>query len=110
VRNGVPDDLIPLFVAAGIAYEQVFGRRRTEDVTPSIDELDLVALALANHLPLYGRVTERTAEIPQAELRRGMFWGGATRFENLRGETTIGLAVSKAALTDTLSTFSLDSL
>jgi hypothetical protein len=110
VRNGVPDDLIPLFVAAGIAYEQVFGRRRTEDVTPSTDELDLVALALANHLPLYGSVEHRTAEIPPAELRRGMFWGGATRFENLRGETIIGLAVSKAALTDTLSTLSLDSL
>jgi hypothetical protein len=32
------------------------------------------------------------------------------RNENLRGETIIGLAVSKAALTDTLSTISLDSL
>ena len=56
MRNGLPDDLMPLFVAAGIAYEQVFGKRRTEDVT------------------------------------------------------IIGLAVSKAALTDTLSTLSLDSL
>jgi hypothetical protein len=110
VRNGVPDDLIPLFVAAGIAYEQVFGRRRTEDVTPSTDELDLVALALANHLPLYGSFADRTAEIPQADVRRGMFWGGATRFENLRGETIIGLAVSKAALAETLCTLSLDSL
>jgi hypothetical protein len=110
VRNGIPDDLIPLFAAAAIAYEQVFGKRRTEDVTPSTDELDLVALALSNHLPLYGRVANRTAEIPQAEVRRGMFWGGATRFENLKGETIIGLAVSKAALTDTLSTLSLDSL
>jgi hypothetical protein len=69
-----------------------------------------VALALANHLPLYGNVADRTAELPQAEVRRGMFWGGATRFENVRGETIIGLAVSKAALTDTLSTISLDSL
>jgi len=39
-----------------------------------------------------------------------MFWGGATRFESLRGETIIGLAVSKAAFTETLSTLSLDSL
>jgi hypothetical protein len=110
VHKGVPEDLIPLFVAAGIAYEQVFGRRRTENVTPSTDELDLVALALSNHLPLYGSIANRTAEIPQAEVRRGMFWGGATRFESLQGETIIGLAVSKAALTDTLSTLSLDSL
>ena len=110
MRKGLPDDLIPLFVAAGIAYEQVFGKRRTEDVTPSTDELDLVALALSHHLALYGRIADRIAEIPQAEVRRGMFWGGATRFENLKGETIIGLAVSKAALTDTLSTLSLDSL
>jgi hypothetical protein len=110
VGNALPDDLIPLFVAAGIAYEQVFGRRRTENVTPSTDELDLVALALSNHLPLYGRIADRTAEIPQAEVRRGMFWGGATRFESLQGETIIGLAVSKSALVDTLSTLSLDSL
>jgi len=39
-----------------------------------------------------------------------MFWGGATRFEKLNGDTIIGLAVSKTALTDTLSTLSLDSL
>ena len=110
MHHRVPDDLIPLFVAAAIAYEQVFGKRRTEDLTPSTDELDLVALALSNHLPLYGRVAERTAEIPQADVRRGMFWGGATRFESLEGETIIGLAVSKSALVGTLSTLSLDSL
>lgn len=110
MRNGLPGDLIPLFVAAAIAYEQVFGKRRTEDVTPSTDELDLVALALSHHLTLYGRIAQRTAEIPQAELRRGMFWGGATRFESLQGETIVGLAVSKAALAETLATLSLDSL
>ena len=110
MRNGPPSDLIPLFVAAAIAYQQVFGKRRTEDVTPSTDELDLVALALSNHLPLYGRIDHKTAEIPQAEVRRGMFWGGATRFESLQGKTIIGLAVSKSALDDTLSTISLDSL
>ena len=110
MRDGLPDDLIPLFVAAGMAYTQVFGKRRTENVTPSTDELDLVALVISSHLPLYGRVADRTVEIPQAEVRKGMFWGGATRFENLRGETIIGLAVSKAAFTSTLSTLSLDSL
>jgi hypothetical protein len=110
VHRDVPSDLIPLFVAAAIAYGQVFGKRRTEDVTPSTDELDLVALALSNHLPLYGRIDRRTAEIPPAEVRRGMFWGGATRFESLQGKTIIGLAVSKSALDDTLSTISLDSL
>ena len=110
VRNGQPEDLIPLFVAAGIAYEQVFGKRRTEDVTPSTDELDLVALALSSHLPLYSRIAGRTIEIPAAEVRQGMFWGGATRFENLQGATIIGLAVSSRALNETLSTISLDSL
>jgi hypothetical protein len=110
VRNGLPDDLIPLFVAAGLAYEQVFGKHRTENVTPSTDELDLVALAISSHLPLYGRFADRTAEIPQADVRKGMFWGGATRFQTLQGSTIIGLAVSRAALTRTLSSLSLDSL
>jgi hypothetical protein len=110
VQNGVPDDLIPLFAAAAIAYEQVFGKRRTEDVTPSPDELDLVALALSSHVPLYGRVADRLIEIPPAEVRQGMFWGGATRFESLQGATIIGLGVSRRALRDTLSTISLDSL
>jgi hypothetical protein len=110
VQSGAPEDLIPLFVAAEIAYEQVFGKRRTEDVTPSIDELDLVALAISGHLPLYGQFDDRTIEIPAAEVRRGMFWGGATRFESLQGWTLVGLAVSRRALKETLSTISLDSL
>lgn len=110
MRDSIPGDLIPLFAAAAIAYEQVFGRRRTEEVAPSADELDLVALALSSHVHLYGRVGDRTIEIPTADVRRGMFWGGATRFESLQGETIIGLAVSKGELTQTLSTLSLDSL
>ena len=110
MHDSVPNDLIPLFVAAGIAYQQVFGKRRTEGLTPSTDELDLVALVLSNHLALYGRIADRVAEIPHDVVRRGMFWGGATRFESLQGETITGLAVSKTALTDTLRTLSLDSL
>ena len=110
MQSSIPEDLIPLFAAAAVAYEQVFGRPRTEDVTPSTDELDLVALALCSHIHLYGRVGDRTIEIPAAELRRGMFWGGATRFERLQGETIIGLAVSKQELAQTLSTLSLNSL
>ena len=110
VHNGVPHDLIPLVEAAALAYEQVFGKRRTENLTPSADELDLVALALANHLPIYGRLADRTTEIPAVELRQGMFWSGARRFESLRGGTIVGLAVSRNALERTLSALSLDSL
>ena len=110
MQNGLPHDLIPLVDAAARAYAQVFGKRRTEDVTPSLDELDLVALALANHLPLYGRVADCTTVIPATDLRQGMFWGGARRFESQRGETIVGLTVSRAALERALSTLSLDSL
>ena len=110
MHHGVPHDLIPLVEAAALAYEQVFGKRHAQDVTPSLDELDLVALALANHLPLYARVADRTTVIPAVELRQGMFWGGARRFENLRGETVAGLTVSRAALERALATLSLDSL
>jgi hypothetical protein len=76
-------ETIPLFAAAAIAYEQVFSTRRTEGVAPSVDELDLVALALSAHLPIYGvRAAGREpARISDEELLQGMFWGGATRFE-----------------------------
>ena len=46
--------MMPLFAAAAAAYEQVFGTRRTQGVTPSVDELDLVALVLSSRLPIYG--------------------------------------------------------
>ena len=80
---GVGDKaMIPLFLAAAVAYEQVFGTRRTEGITPSVDELDLVALVLSSRLPIYGASGSRgaPARIPENELLRGMFWGGAARF------------------------------
>jgi hypothetical protein len=76
--------MIPLFAAAAVAYEQVFGTPRTEGITPTVDELDLVALVLSSRLPIYG-VSARggaPARIPEHELLRGMFWGGAARFEH----------------------------
>jgi hypothetical protein len=75
--------MIPLFAAAAMAYDEVFSTRRTYGVAPSIDELDLVALALSAQLPIYGtRADGRAASpIPDEELLGGMFWGGATRFE-----------------------------
>jgi hypothetical protein len=77
-------NLIPLFTAAALAYQQVFGTRRTEGISPSADELDLVALVLSARLPVYGvRAPEAApARIPERELMRGMFWGGAMRFES----------------------------
>ena len=75
--------MIPLFAAAAIAYEQVFSTRRSEGGAPSVDELDLVALALSAQLPIYGvRSAGRDpARITDEELMQGMFWGGAMRFE-----------------------------
>ena len=76
--------MIPLFAAAAVAYEQVFGTRRTEGITPSVDELDLVALVLSSRLPIYGASANGgpPAPIAENELLRGMFWGGAARFEH----------------------------
>lgn len=81
------EGMIPLFAAAAMAYEQVFSTRRTEGVTPSVDELDLVALALSSQLPIYGvRSAGRDpARITDEELMQGMFWGGAMRFELAHG-------------------------
>jgi hypothetical protein len=83
VGQDLTTGMIPLFAAAALAYEQVFSTRRTQGVAPSVDELDLVALALSSQLPIYGvRSAGRDAtRISDEELLQGMFWGGAMRFE-----------------------------
>jgi hypothetical protein len=93
--------MTPLFAAAGIAYEKVFATRHTEGLEPSVDELDLVALALSAQLPIYGMRTDgrELARLSDAELMAGMFWGGATRFELGDGLATVTqLAVRTADL------------
>jgi hypothetical protein len=93
--------MMPLFAAAAAAYEQVFGTRRTQGVTPSVDELDLVALVLSSRLPIYGASARggEPARIPVSELMRGMFWGGGMRFEHGDGRADmIHLMVRKADL------------
>ena len=97
----VGEDTIPLFAAAAIAYEQVFSTRRTEGVMPSVDELDLVALALSTRLPIYGvrAPGQQASRISDEELARGMFWGGAARFELSGGLATFTqLVVRKSDL------------
>jgi hypothetical protein len=93
-------ETIPLFAAAAIAYEQVFSTRRTEGVTPSVDELDLVALALSARLPICGVRSpgEPPSRISDSELMQGMFWGGAARFELSDGIALTQLAVRKSDL------------
>jgi hypothetical protein len=92
---------IPLFAAAAIAYSQVFCTRRTEGLAPSVDELDLVALALSSRLPIYGvREPKQSPSLLSAEeLMKGMFWGGAMRFELGDGVSCVTqLEVRKADL------------
>jgi hypothetical protein len=90
-------ELMPLFAAAAIAYERVFCTRRTAPPEPTVDELDLVALALSVRLPIYGvRVPgQPPARISGEELSHGMFWGGGARFELSDGSST---AITKLAV------------
>jgi hypothetical protein len=76
-------ETIALSTAAAIAYRQVFSTRPDPGTPPSVEELDLVALALSVHLPIYGMRGPSAApsKISEEELLQGMFWGGATRFE-----------------------------
>jgi hypothetical protein len=93
--------MIPLFAAAAMAYERVFSTRRSEGVMPSVDELDLVALALSAQLPIYGvrGAATETSRLSEEELMHGMFWGGAMRFELGDGFAAVTqLAVNKADL------------
>lgn len=94
-------EAVPLFAAAAIAYDQVFSTRRTEGVAPSVDELDLVALALSAQLPIYGVRSpgREPTRISDEELMQGMFWGGAMRFEPGDGREAITqLAVLRSDL------------
>lgn len=82
--------MMPLFAAATTAYGRVFGIRPGNATAPSVDELDLVALALSVRPPIYGvRVQgEPPARLSDEELSQGTFWGGGTRFELSDGSTT----------------------
>jgi hypothetical protein len=98
VAQDLAAETIPLFAVAVIAYEKVFSTRRNHDVTPSVDELDLIALALSGRLPIYGvrLAGEEASRISEAELMQGLFWGGAMRFELGDGLATLTqLAVRK---------------
>jgi hypothetical protein len=93
------DATLPLFAAAVIAYERVLSTRRNQHLTPSVDELDLIALVLSSRLPIYGvrAPGSEAAPISQDELMEGMFWGGAMRLELGRGRAAITqLAVRKS--------------
>jgi hypothetical protein len=91
VAQDIVNEMLPLFAAAAMAYEQVFSTRRSAGVAPSVDELDLVALALSAHLPIYGMRSagREAARISDEELMQGMFWGGAMRFELGDGHATV---------------------
>jgi hypothetical protein len=82
--------MIPLFAAAAAAYGKVFSTRGNE-AAPTVNELDLVALALSVRLPIYGvrGAGREPARISDEELAHGMFWGGGTRFELSDGAATL---------------------
>lgn len=98
VERETHDGMIPLFAAAAVAYGKVFSTRRGNEAAPTVDELDLVALALSVRLPIYGvRVKgQAPARISEDELAHGMFWGGGTRLEMSDGSAIVTqLAVQK---------------
>lgn len=91
MADNVTDAMISLSAAATTAYQQIFAIRKHRNKTPSVDELDLVALALSTHLPIYGVPDSghEPVRIAEPELMQGMFRGGATRFELRHGDTTL---------------------
>src|SRR5262245_25092998 len=72
-------DLIPLARAAALAHNRVFPGESVRDMKT----LDLLALALSEHLTLYQRENEK--DVPRAldksEVSAGRFTRGATRLE-----------------------------
>lgn len=101
MAQDVTSEAMALPAAAAIAYRQVFSTHPDPDAKPSNDELDLVALALSIHLPIYGvrAPGHQPSRLSEPELLEGMFWGGAARFESRHRPGAVSqLVVRKAEL------------
>jgi hypothetical protein len=82
-----------------LAAQALHARLRGVDEHASPTNLDRVALALSHMTEIYYVDGERVLRaLPQAELLRGVFEGGARRFRTRGGNVYIGLFVRRRAV------------
>ena len=75
-------DFIALSAAAAIAQRRVFAPRGGQALESTNELLDLIALGISTHVRVYASGASRGERRPisAAELQRGVFRGGGTRF------------------------------
>jgi hypothetical protein len=71
-------DFIALSAAAAMAQRRVFAPRGGPSLGSTSELLDLIALGISTHVRVYGGGARRPISV--AELQRGVFRGGGTRF------------------------------
>jgi hypothetical protein len=82
-----------------LAAQALYARLRGIDEHASPTNLDRAALALSHMTEIYYVDGERVLRaLPQAELLRGVFEGGARRFRTRDGNVYIGLFVRRRAV------------
>jgi len=82
-----------------LAAQALHARLRGVDEHASPTKLDRAALALSHMTEIYYVDGERVLRaLPQAELLRGVFEGGARRFRTRGGNVYIGLFVRRRAV------------
>jgi hypothetical protein len=82
-----------------LAAQALYARLRGVDEHASPTNLDRAALALSHMTEIYYVDGERVLRaLPQAELLRGVFEGGARRFRTRGGNVYIGLFVRRRAV------------
>ena len=101
-------EYLPLARAAALAHDRLFPGQRVKDAKA----LDLLALALSAHIPLYQQEGETSPprRLPPEEVAAGRFTRGATRLE-LPGRPPLRfLVVSYRELESGLAALASDAL
>lgn len=93
-------DLLPLAVAAAIAYDSLASRRETARTTEELhDRLDMAAVALSSFAPIYRTDGDEARVVTEPALAAGRFTDGAEtlRFSDGR-ESISALAIRRVDL------------
>ncbi len=99
----LPPDMIPLAEAVAIAHREVF----SGTVLSSEEAMDVIATALSGHFSIHGQrdLEAGLSQLTEHDYSRGVFRGGAMRFEfRDGGSPVLQLCVRKADLTRVLDT------
>lgn len=100
LENTSGSDLLPLPVAAAIAYDSLASSRETPRTTEELhDRLDMAAVALSSLAPIYRTDGDQPQVVTEHALAGGRFTDGAERVRFADGRKSISaLAIRRGDL------------